>query len=152
MTGVARPKSGRMALTPTRAAQASAVVGLVVWVLAFWIGGGDVACIMAGVLGVRRPLRVRRSRPRGRAGARGGRARQRRGGRRAPTPDLWTACFEAFGKEVLAGFAHTHRWRFNAEQWNAQWRGDPMWLDLFDEVIGCTGLNRKNCPNAPRKP
>jgi GNAT superfamily N-acetyltransferase len=58
-------------------------------------------------------------------------------------PDLWDACFETFGKEVLADFALYTPLEINAEQWNAEWGGDPMWLALFDdEVIGCAGLNR----------
>jgi GNAT superfamily N-acetyltransferase len=58
-------------------------------------------------------------------------------------PDLWGACFETFGKEVLADFALYTPLEISAEQWNAEWRGDPMWLALFDdEVIGCAGLNR----------
>ena len=58
-------------------------------------------------------------------------------------PDLWAACFETFGKEVLADFALYTPLQFSAEHWNTAWRGDPMWLALFDdEVIGCAGLNR----------
>ena len=58
-------------------------------------------------------------------------------------PDLWDACFETFGKEVLADFALYTPLEINAEQWNAEWGGDPMWLALSDgEVIGCAGLNR----------
>ncbi len=58
-------------------------------------------------------------------------------------PDLWAACFEPFGKEVLADFALYTPLDISAEQWNAEWGGDPMWLALFDEeVIGCAGLNR----------
>jgi mycothiol synthase len=58
-------------------------------------------------------------------------------------PDLWDACFETFGKEVLADFALYTPLEINAEQWNAEWGGDPMWLALFDgEVIGCAGLIR----------
>jgi mycothiol synthase len=58
-------------------------------------------------------------------------------------PDLWAACFERFGKEVLADFALYTPLEISAEQWNAEWGGDPMWLALFDdEVIGCAGLNR----------
>ena len=58
-------------------------------------------------------------------------------------PDLWAACFETFGKEVLADFALYTPLQFSAEHWNTEWRGDPMWLALVDdEVIGCAGLNR----------
>ncbi len=58
-------------------------------------------------------------------------------------PDLWAACFETFGKEVLADFALYTPLEISAEQWNTSWRGDPMWLALSgDEVIGCAGLNR----------
>jgi GNAT superfamily N-acetyltransferase len=58
-------------------------------------------------------------------------------------PDLWAACFETFGKEVLADFALYTPLEISAEQWNTSWGGDPMFLALFDdEVIGCAGLNR----------
>lgn len=58
-------------------------------------------------------------------------------------PDLWSACFETFGKEVLADFALHTSLEISAEQWNTSWRGDPMFLALYDdEVIGCAGLNR----------
>jgi GNAT superfamily N-acetyltransferase len=58
-------------------------------------------------------------------------------------PDLWAACFETFGKEVLADFALYSPLEISAEQWSKDWCGDPMWLALSDdEVIGCAGLNR----------
>jgi GNAT superfamily N-acetyltransferase len=58
-------------------------------------------------------------------------------------PGLWAACFETFGKEVLADLALYTPVEISAEQWNAEWGGDPMWLALHDdEVIGCAGLNR----------
>lgn len=58
-------------------------------------------------------------------------------------PDLWAACFETFGKEVLADFALYTPLQISAEQWNTSWYGDPMFLALYDdEVIGCAGLNR----------
>ncbi len=58
-------------------------------------------------------------------------------------PDLWAACFETFGKEVLADFALYTPLEISAEQWNTTWCGDPMFLALYDgEVIGCAGLNR----------
>ena len=58
-------------------------------------------------------------------------------------PDLWPACFETFGREVLADFALHTPLQISAEQWNTTWRGDPMFLALDgDEVIGCAGLNR----------
>lgn len=58
-------------------------------------------------------------------------------------PDLWAACFETFGKEVLADFALYSPLEISAEQWNTSWYGDPMFLALHDgEVIGCAGLNR----------
>lgn len=58
-------------------------------------------------------------------------------------PDLWAACFETFGKEVLADFALYSPLEISAEQWNTTWYGDPMFLALYDdEVIGCAGLNR----------
>jgi mycothiol synthase len=58
-------------------------------------------------------------------------------------PDLWSACFETFGTEVLADFAVYTPLQISAAQWNTSWRGDPMFLALYDdEVIGCAGLNR----------
>ena len=58
-------------------------------------------------------------------------------------PDLWAACFETFGKEVLADFALYTPLQISTEQWNTSWRGDPLFLALYDdEVIGCAGLNR----------
>jgi mycothiol synthase len=58
-------------------------------------------------------------------------------------PDLWAACFETFGKEVLADFAVYSPLEISEEQWNTTWYGDPMFLALYDdEVIGCAGLNR----------
>jgi GNAT superfamily N-acetyltransferase len=58
-------------------------------------------------------------------------------------PGLWAACFETFGKEVLADFAVYTPLQITAEQWNTSWTGDPMFLALYDgEVIGCAGLNR----------
>jgi mycothiol synthase len=58
-------------------------------------------------------------------------------------PDLWAACYETFGKEVLADFALYTPLEISAEQWNTRWFGDPMFLALHDdEVIGCAGLDR----------
>ena len=58
-------------------------------------------------------------------------------------PGLWAACFETFGKEALADLALYTPVGISAEQWNAEWGGDPMWLALYDgEVIGCAGLIR----------
>jgi mycothiol synthase len=58
-------------------------------------------------------------------------------------PDLWAACYETFGKEVLADFALYTPLEISAEQWNTSWFGDPMFLALHDdEVIGCAGLDR----------
>ena len=58
-------------------------------------------------------------------------------------PGLWAACFETFGKEVLADFALYSPLEISAEQWNTSWCGDPLFLALYDdEVIGCAGLNR----------
>jgi GNAT superfamily N-acetyltransferase len=58
-------------------------------------------------------------------------------------PDLWAACFEMFGKEVLADFALHTPLQISADQWITSWYGDPMFLALYeDEVIGCAGLNR----------
>jgi len=61
----------------------------------------------------------------------------------SPSTDLWAACYETFGKEVLADFALYTPLQISAEQWNTSWRGDPLFLALYDdEVIGCAGLNR----------
>jgi mycothiol synthase len=58
-------------------------------------------------------------------------------------PDAWAACFETFGKEVLADFALYTPLEISAEQWNTSWYGDPMFLAMYDDaVIGCAGLNR----------
>jgi mycothiol synthase len=58
-------------------------------------------------------------------------------------PDLWAACFDTFGTEVLADFALYEPLEIKAEQWVSSWAGDPMFLALYDgEVIGCAGLNR----------
>ncbi len=58
-------------------------------------------------------------------------------------PELWAACFEKFGKEVLADFALYTPLEISSEQWDTSWRGDPMFLALNDgEVIGCAGLFR----------
>jgi mycothiol synthase len=58
-------------------------------------------------------------------------------------PELWGACFDRFGREVLADFALFEPLRISAEQWSASWAGDPMFLALHEgEVIGCAGLDR----------
>jgi len=58
-------------------------------------------------------------------------------------PDMWAACFDTFGSEVLADFAVFEPLQITAEQWSASWAGDPMFLALCDgEVIGCAGLFR----------
>jgi GNAT superfamily N-acetyltransferase len=58
-------------------------------------------------------------------------------------PDLWAACFDSFGTEVLADFAVFEPLQISAEQWAASWAGDPMFLATYDgEVIGCAGLHR----------
>ena len=65
-------------------------------------------------------------------------------------PNLWSACFETFGKEVLADFALYTPLEISADRWNAEWGGDPMWLALLDdEVVGCAGLNRD--PDRPER-
>jgi GNAT superfamily N-acetyltransferase len=57
-------------------------------------------------------------------------------------PELWAACYEGFGTEVLADFALITPLEVSAEQWNAYWAGDPMFLALQDgEVVGCAGLH-----------
>ena len=58
-------------------------------------------------------------------------------------PELWASCFDSFGVEVLEDFAVFEPLDISADQWNASWRGDPMFLALHDgEVIGCAGVNR----------
>jgi mycothiol synthase len=57
-------------------------------------------------------------------------------------PGLWAACFEGFGRQVLADFALDNPIRVSQEEWAASWAGDPMFLALHDgEVIGCAGLD-----------
>jgi GNAT superfamily N-acetyltransferase len=57
--------------------------------------------------------------------------------------ELWAACFDTFGKEVLADFAVYTPLQISARQWNTSWAGDPMFLALYEgEVIGCAGLHR----------
>ncbi len=59
----------------------------------------------------------------------------------AQQPGLWAACFETFGKQVLADFALYTPLEVSAEQWNTSWAGDPMFLALHDgDVIGCAGV------------
>ena len=56
-------------------------------------------------------------------------------------PELWAGCYETFGKEALADFAVYTPLEISADQWNTSWRGDPMFLALYDgAVIGCAGL------------
>jgi GNAT superfamily N-acetyltransferase len=44
---------------------------------------------------------------------------------------------------VLPDFAAYTPLEVSAEQWNTSWRGDPMFLALYEgEVIGCAGLIR----------
>jgi mycothiol synthase len=58
-------------------------------------------------------------------------------------PGLWTACYETFGREVLADFALFQPLDISAEQWATSWAGEPMFLALSDgEVVGCAGLHR----------
>ena len=57
-------------------------------------------------------------------------------------PELWAACYERFGREVLADFAVFSPLEISAEQWATSWAGDPMFLAVHDgEVIGCAGLH-----------
>jgi mycothiol synthase len=57
-------------------------------------------------------------------------------------PDLWAACFQTFGTEVLADFALYQPLQISAEQWASSWAGEPMLLAVQDgEVIGCAGLH-----------
>ena len=58
-------------------------------------------------------------------------------------PELWAACYERFGTEVLADFAVFQPLRITEQQWNDSWAGDPMFLAVHDgEVVGCAGLDR----------
>ena len=58
-------------------------------------------------------------------------------------PRLWEACYDSFGRQVLADFATYEPLEVSAEQWNSSWAGDPMFLALVNgEVIGCAGLHR----------
>ena len=57
-------------------------------------------------------------------------------------PELWGAAYEGFGREVLAVCALFEPLEVSADQWNASWAGDPMFLALSDgEVVGCAGLH-----------
>ena len=57
-------------------------------------------------------------------------------------PELWAACYERFGKEVLADFAVFSPLEISAEQWTTSWAGDPMFLAVHaGEVVGCAGLH-----------
>jgi GNAT superfamily N-acetyltransferase len=57
-------------------------------------------------------------------------------------PELWAACYERFGKEVLADFAVFSPLEVSAEQWTSSWAGDPMFLAVqAGEVVGCAGLH-----------
>ncbi len=56
-------------------------------------------------------------------------------------PELWEACFDTFGTEVLADFALYEPLQVTPERWASAWPGDPMFLALHDgQVIGCAGL------------
>ena len=56
-------------------------------------------------------------------------------------PGLWAACFDRFGREVLADFAVDTPLDVTPERWAGAWLGDPMFLALHDgEVVGCAGL------------
>jgi mycothiol synthase len=56
-------------------------------------------------------------------------------------PDLWAACYDTFGVEVLADFALVEPLQISADQWATSWAGDPMFLAVQDgAVIGCAGL------------
>jgi mycothiol synthase len=58
-------------------------------------------------------------------------------------PDLWSECYETFGKEVLADFALYAPLEISPEQWGSTWFGDPMFVALHEgQVVGCAGLNR----------
>jgi hypothetical protein len=67
-------------------------------------------------------------------------------------PEIWAACFETFGKEVLADFAVYTPLEISAEQRDTSWGGDPMFVALYEgDVIGCAGLHRDTTgPNVAR--
>lgn len=61
----------------------------------------------------------------------------------AQQPELWAACFDRFGTEVLADFALYEPLEISADQWATSWAGEPMFLAMHDgDVIGCAGLHR----------
>ncbi|QNN53652.1 GNAT family N-acetyltransferase [Nocardioides mesophilus] len=58
-------------------------------------------------------------------------------------PQLWAACYDTFGTQVLADFALYEPLDISAEQWSSSWAADPMFLALHDgEVVGCAGVDR----------
>lgn len=61
----------------------------------------------------------------------------------ADRPELWDACFETFGRQVLADFGVRTPLEVSPDRWRTGgWSGDPMFLALHGgEVIGCAGLN-----------
>lgn len=59
----------------------------------------------------------------------------------AERPELWAACHEYFGREVLADFALTGQLDVDLDRWTTDWAADPMWLALDgDRVVGCAGF------------
>lgn len=57
-------------------------------------------------------------------------------------PEMWAACYETFGREVLADFAVYVPLEVSKEKWNAEWAADPMFLAVHDGVvIGCAGIH-----------
>ena len=65
----------------------------------------------------------------------------------AQRPGLWAQSFDRFGQQALADFAVDNPMQVSAEQWNAYWAGDPMFLAVVTgpdgqaEVVGCAGLH-----------
>lgn len=56
-------------------------------------------------------------------------------------PELWSACFDTFGRQALSDFAVYQPLEISASQWDTSWRAEPMFLALREgEVIGCAGL------------
>jgi len=60
----------------------------------------------------------------------------------ADRPGLWSACYERFGRQVLADLATQAPVQVSHEDWDAHWASEPMFLAVHDgEVIGCAGLD-----------
>jgi GNAT superfamily N-acetyltransferase len=59
----------------------------------------------------------------------------------AERPGLWAACYDYFGREVMADFALVNPLDVDARRWADDWAADPMFLALDgDRVVGCAGF------------